>query len=60
MENGHQDTSEGNSESAEVDPYEKKYFALLKRCETTQQVKLPFALISWDFNAPVPKIIKKR
>jgi len=37
MENGHQDTSEGNSESAEVDPYEKKYFALLKRCETTQQ-----------------------
>lgn len=37
MENGHPDTSEGNSESTEMDPYEKKYLALLRRCETVQQ-----------------------
>lgn len=40
MENGHPDTSEGTSESTDVDPYEKKYFALLRRCENVQQVNL--------------------
>ncbi|GAB6021427.1 hypothetical protein CHUAL_004036 [Chamberlinius hualienensis] len=38
MENGHPDISEAISEpSVDVDPYENKYYTLLKRCESIQQ-----------------------
>jgi len=37
LENGEIDATIGSSDNIYIDPYEKKYYALLRRCESIQQ-----------------------